>query len=331
VTPTTETATRVASPSPRIRDDDGALNLALSNADPGAVSVWLLDQVRAVAARGGRSESTRRAYTAAALRILPYLNAQGWEAATMTSEQAAQSLLALGTGAPPYTEACAASSVRLTATAVRVALVSRNLNPAAWCSPMVRAVLAELDARNAPKAITPIRLDDLRRMLSVVAPTGHGIRIRTAFLVGYAGALRVSELASLTWGRIGWEGQDRVVQVRRKRHREWCRVSILGASDPGLCPVRALAELQRAEALTVQLTTETPIFGAVRTIQGWVAAMATRAGVRGAVSPHSLRHGWASDAATAGIPLPAIQAHLGHADPATTSRYAAHADLRRFY
>lgn len=313
------------------RDDDGALSMALSQSDPKEVSAWLREQVRAVAERGGRTASTRNAYTNAAMRILPFLNAHGMTAATMTPDDAAAALFALGTGSPPYTEACAAASVRLTATAVRVALVSRNLDASAWCTSVVRDVLKDLDALKAPKAVTPIRLDDLRRMLAVVAPNTTGLRMRTALLTLYAGALRVSELSSLSWGRISANGQDIVLQVRRKRHTEWCRVLVLAAVDQQLCPVRALAELQRADALSMQLTPDHSIFGAPRTVQGWVAAMATRAGLRGTVSPHSLRHGWASDAASAGIPLPAIQGHLGHLTLESTARYASHADLRRFY
>ena len=325
------TTTQAVAKSPNIRDDDGALSLALSQAAPLAVSAWLRDQVRAVKERGGRTESTRRAYTAAALRILPFLTAHRLNAATMTPDQVAFALMALGTGEAPFKGPCATSSVRLTATAIRIALVSQNQDPSAWCSKIVRDTLLDLDTRKAPKATTPIRLDDLRKMLSVIAPTGHGIRIRCALLVLYGGALRVSELSSLCWGRIQPFGQDVLVHVRRKRHKEWQRVVVLAAADQSLCPVRALAELRRADSLTMQMTAEDSIFGAPRTVQGWVASMATRAGLRGSISPHSLRHGWASDASSAGIPLPAIQQQLGHASPMTTSKYACHADLRRFY
>lgn len=311
--------------------DDDAFAVALNQAAPGAVTDWLRDQVRAVAARGGRTESTRRAYTAAALRILPFLDANGLGPRSVSSEQAACALLALGLGSAPYSMPCAAASVRLTATAIRVALVSQGHDPSAWCSPVVMDVLQELGRRKGPKTVTPIRLDDLRRMLAVVAPTGHGIRIRTALLVLYAGALRVSEASSLTWACLSTSGPDLQAQIRRKRHKDWCQVSIMAAADPSLCPVRGLAELQRADGLTWQLSADQPLFGAARTIQGWVAALAQRAGIRGTVSPHSLRHGWASDAASAGISLPAIQKHLGHASVVTTARYASHADLRRFY
>jgi integrase/recombinase XerD len=196
---------------------------------------------------------------------------------------------------------------------------------------MVRHVLRELDARAAPKQTTPIRLDDLRRMVGAIAPTGHAIKIRAAFLVLYAGALRVSELAALTWDKVGSDGGNLVLQIRRKRHAEWCEVHLLAAADEGLCPVRALTQLRHAEALMFRMREPSPIFAPARTIQGWVAALATRAGLPGVVSPHSLRHGWASDAASAGIPLPAIQKHLGHSSSVMTSHYASHAALRRFY
>ncbi|MGX1701701.1 tyrosine-type recombinase/integrase [Microbacterium sp. NPDC055357] len=56
---------------------------------------------------------------------------------------------------------------------------------------------------------------------------------------------------------------------------------------------------------------------AFRTVQ----RIARRAGIDGAVSPHSLRHTHATLALDAGVTLADLQDSMGHADPRTTRRY----------
>ena len=61
--------------------------------------------------------------------------------------------------------------------------------------------------------------------------------------------------------------------------------------------------------------------------KGWASAM-TAAGLPDHIVVHSLRHSFASALANSGIPLFEIGRVLGHAQLATTTRYAHHAPER---
>jgi integrase/recombinase XerD len=52
-----------------------------------------------------------------------------------------------------------------------------------------------------------------------------------------------------------------------------------------------------------------------------VQRLAQRAGIDGQISPHSLRHAFATIALDSGTSLHALQDSMGHADPRTTRRY----------
>lgn len=58
-------------------------------------------------------------------------------------------------------------------------------------------------------------------------------------------------------------------------------------------------------------------------VDQWVRSAARRAGVI-ELSPHGLRHTWATIALTNGVPLTVVSERLGHADPSITLRVYAH-------
>src|SRR5262249_9760184 len=60
----------------------------------------------------------------------------------------------------------------------------------------------------------------------------------------------------------------------------------------------------------------------VRRIQSIVRGAAHRAGVHKEISPHTLRHTWATLARNAGLPLDTVQLLLGHESPRTTEIYS---------
>lgn len=135
--------------------------------------------------------------------------------------------------------------------------------------------------------------------------------------------VRVSEALGATTDAYGFDPGYRVLRVTRKGGK---RASV--ALSP--LAIAALDEyLGTTGADVVKATTDaTPIFTtatgkpwnqseAFRTVQ----RLAKAAGIPGKISPHSMRHTYATIALDKGMPLHDVQDSLGHADPRTTRRY----------
>lgn len=146
---------------------------------------------------------------------------------------------------------------------------------------------------------------------------------RTAILTLYASGVRVSELRGLNV-----EDADLarwLLHVRRGKGAK-DRITLLSSSlDANLRWL--IADRPRGE----------PLFPSAhggrwstRSIQRVVSLAAQRADVQGRVTPHSLRHAFATHLLEAGTDLRVIQTLLGHASVTTTQRYTHIADPHRF-
>ena len=129
--------------------------------------------------------------------------------------------------------------------------------------------------------------------------------------VAYFGALRVSELAGLTWSQV------------IPRETGEAQLAIVGKGDK---PRNILIPADLAAALR-ELRGDAPELARVfliseRRINYIVKATAKRAGINLAVSAHWLRHAHASHAIDEGAPITLVSQTLGHADLKTTSVYA---------
>lgn len=130
--------------------------------------------------------------------------------------------------------------------------------------------------------------------------------------------LRVGELVGLDVGDLGWERGHRTVRFIGKGGKPRRRALTPGA----------------AAALDVYLTVRGdeagPLFVTSRggrvdrhAVFRLVRRLAAEAGIADAdrLSPHSLRHAFATTARSEGVPLEDVQDAMGHADPRTTRRY----------
>ena len=162
------------------------------------------------------------------------------------------------------------------------------------------------------------------------APAGRRDRAMLELL--YATGLRVSELVSLELNDVNLE--SRILVARGKGSKE--RLVPVGA--PAAEAIRAYLATAREALLRGRRSRHlfvTPSGGAM-TRQGFAKLLgrcARSAGIRRAVSPHKLRHSFATHLLEGGADLRAVQAMLGHADVSTTQIYT-HVDrtqVRRLY
>jgi integrase/recombinase XerD len=163
-------------------------------------------------------------------------------------------------------------------------------------APEVDALLAAADAATGPAAIRH------RAVLALLADLG----------------LRVGELVSLEVADLGWERGHRTVRFvgkGGKSRRRALTPAAAAAVDLYLAsreisggPLFATASGERIDRHAV--------FRLVR-------RLARDAGIPGweRLSPHSLRHAFATTARAEGVALEDVQDAMGHADPRTTRRY----------
>ena len=147
------------------------------------------------------------------------------------------------------------------------------------------------------------------------AATPQGVRDRAMLELLYASGLRVSELAALTLDAVDRAG--RTVRVLGKGRKE--RIVPFGASA-----ARALEAYLADRAATRRGPLFTNHRGGrltPRAIHAIVRRSAVAAGIARRVSPHTLRHTFATHLLDAGADLRAIQEFLGHSRLSTTQRY----------
>lgn len=182
----------------------------------------------------------------------------------------------------------------------------------------VSGVKAPRLGRPLPKYLTLSQVDRL-----LAAPDGHtpeGIRDRAILTIMYASGLRASEVVTLRLENVdanagflyvlGKGGKERVVPVAD------VALSVLGeylgSARQRFLGKRSSNDLflsRRGKAITRQ------------TLWNRIRRWALAAGIEQRISPHTLRHSFASHLLAGGADLRAVQAMLGHADIATTQIY----------
>jgi len=172
--------------------------------------------------------------------------------------------------------------------------------------------------RSLPKSMSEAEVEALLEAPDV--STAQGLRDRAMLETLYASGLRVSELvglktvqASLDMGVVrvlGKGAKERLTPLGEEavawidRYQREARGHLLGARKSD-----ALFVTARAGPMTRQA------------FWGLVKRHAAAAGIRGAISPHTLRHAFATHLINHGADLRVVQLLLGHADISTTQIY----------
>jgi integrase/recombinase XerD len=169
-----------------------------------------------------------------------------------------------------------------------------------------------------PKSLTEAQVEALLAAPDVDQPLG--LRDRTMLELMYASGLRVSELVTLRMHHLSLA--DNVVRVMGKGSKERLVPFGLVARD---WIVRYLADArgailggQQSEDLFV-----TARGAGMTRAMFWVIVkkQAHAAGITAPLSPHTLRHAFATHLLNHGADLRAVQMLLGHADISTTTIY----------
>lgn len=173
-----------------------------------------------------------------------------------------------------------------------------------------------------PRALPrPISIEDVVRILATADDaTPTGLRDRAALETLYGAGLRISELVGLDVDDVDLEeGSVRVLGKGGKERdvplgRAACEAlgAYLTRGRPALATTRSRAALflnRRGGRLTRQ--------GAARIL----AAHVKRAGISTRVTPHTLRHSFATHLLEGGADVRVVQELLGHASVATTQVY----------
>ena len=221
-------------------------------------------------------------------------------------------------------------------TGVRVTTLRRQLSAlrrfCAWLRMhglLASDPLAGLDPPKLPRRLPGV-LSERQVEALLAAPdtqTPLGVRDRAMLEVLYASGMRVSELTGITMPELNFRqglvrvtgkgGKDRLTPLGEQALdwlQRWCegpRRDWLGQSTTD-----ALFLSSRGTGLTRQAV--------------WhrIRLHAIRAGISSSVSPHKLRHSFATHLLDHGADLRVVQLLLGHADLATTQIYTHVANAR---
>jgi integrase/recombinase XerD len=177
-------------------------------------------------------------------------------------------------------------------------------------------------ALRVPKTLTEAQVEAL--LAAPDTATALGVRDRTMLELMYASGLRVSELVTLKTFNLGLN--DNVLRVMGKGSKErlvpfgevasvWLRQYLGG-------PRAELLAGKQTDDLFVTVRGANP-GSAMSRVMFWmvVKKYALAAHIRAPLSPHTLRHAFATHLLNHGADLRAVQMLLGHADISTTTIY----------
>ena len=169
-----------------------------------------------------------------------------------------------------------------------------------------------------PEFLTPQEVDQLKDSIDVSKPEGH--RNRAIIEVLFSCGLRVSELVNLKWSQL--YADERYLRILGKGSKE----RLVPISNTALreienyLPWRNSLKIKPGEEDFVFLNRRGAHLTRVMVLI-MLKTQAEEAGIKKTISPHTLRHSFATALLEGGADLRVIQALLGHESIGTTEIY----------
>jgi len=296
------------------RPVDGPPDAALSPAWSEAIE----DLVRFTRSERGRRPNTVEAYRRDATAVALALCAEGFDDPGMIGRDELRGHLV------DLAEAGAA----------RATIARRTSTLRTWFSLLERR--GRIPADPAALLVTPkqgrhlprvLRVDQVVAMIEAADPaTAVGARDRALVELLYASGARVDEACTLTLERLdllqsqvrleGKGGKDRIVPIGGAAVR--ALRSYLEESRPALLAASTRADTSPVDGVVLRGDRGGPL--GTRDARTIIGRLALAAGA-GHVTPHTLRHSFATHLLEGGADLRVVQELLGHASLATTQRY----------
>ena len=163
-----------------------------------------------------------------------------------------------------------------------------------------------------------LSIDEMKQLLNTMPEKNErDIRYKAMFELLYASGLRVSELVGLQMGDI--DLKVGYVRVTGKGGKE----RIVPVSKRAIYSIEKYLEFRQKKYPTAKAMFVSKLGRALSRIEFWeqIKKYALNAGITRKISPHSIRHAFATHLLTGGADLRSLQEMLGHSSISTTQIY----------
>ena len=180
--------------------------------------------------------------------------------------------------------------------------------------------------RAAKKQVTFLHFDEIERLLAEIPlDTESGLRDRAIIELLFSGGLRVSELCSLNRDSINLERREFMVRGKGKKDRPIFIDKSTAECIEDYLNMRTdtLPALFLNNSANQQIPSTSGDFRRLtpRSIERIVQKYTRLAGITKHVTPHTMRHSFATDLLMNGADIRSVQSLLGHANISTTQIY----------
>lgn len=304
--------------------------MSISNTGQRFVSDYLLDYIEHLEVEGGRAAKTASNYRLYLERFAIFTN--DIEVAKITSELVRKYRLWLNRFRNDEGEELATITQAYHLIALRGFLKYLSYRDIETL-PSDKIILPKISR----KQVTFLHYDEVERLISTIdLESEAGLRDRAIIELLFSSGLRVSELVNLNRDHINTKRREFMVRGKGQKDRpvfiseaaaDWVN-RYLDARQDTLPPL----------FLSYSKNVESTLSGdfrrlTARSIQRMVNKYARLAGITKHVSPHTMRHSFATDLLMNGADLRSVQSMLGHSNISTTQVYTHVTDehLREVY